>query len=72
MRPPGGLSGAGGNAALFMGRQDYEGRVAGDVRADLLLLGHNPLQDARHFGTIGTVFRDGRPLETGGRPRACD
>jgi imidazolonepropionase-like amidohydrolase len=56
------------NGARWRGRSD-EGRVAVGVRADLLLLSANPLDDIRHTLRIAGVAIGGRWTEPLGPPR---
>jgi hypothetical protein len=52
------------NPALFLGREDTQGSVEVGKRADLVLLGANPLLDIRNVGQIEGVVVRGRLVTT--------
>lgn len=51
------------NAAEFLGRTGSQGTVEAGKRADLVLLGANPLADVAHLGRITGVVLQGRYLD---------
>lgn len=50
------------NPARFFGQENEFGQVAEGMRADLVLLEANPLEDLQHASRIAGVIRDGRWL----------
>lgn len=50
------------NAAQYRGVGDREGSITVGKRADLVLLGANPLTDIHNISTVQTVVKDGKAL----------
>ena len=63
LSPAEALAAATVRAAEFLGLEDEYGTVESGKRADLLLLGANPLEDIAHTREIEMVIFDGRPLD---------
>jgi imidazolonepropionase-like amidohydrolase len=52
-----------GNAALYLGLEDELGTLAPGKRADLILLGANPLLDIANSTSVDWVMLNGRPID---------
>lgn len=49
--------------AAFLGLQDYQGAIAAGMKADMVLLNANPLENIRNTMAIEAVFKDGRYIQ---------
>jgi hypothetical protein len=63
LRPFAALRAATADAARFLGRESTSGIVAPGMRADLVLLEHDPLIDIAHTQQIAGVMAQGRWLD---------